>query len=163
MDNKSKKQLIITGILLVFLVFFILPGSLKQLKRPKSAKPRNVAKKNKAAVVKKLSKNDYADKNKLKELSFMLTDESASMKVKRDPFVASQQGSSEEMSPSGLLLCGIIWDKEKPLAIINEEIVGKGDKIGQYIVKTIEQDSVVLNEGEKDYKLNLSLDNQGGR
>jgi len=52
-------------------------------------------------------------------------------------------------------LSGILWDKENPKAIINEAIVGIGDKVGGSIVKDITKDKVILNDGANDFELRL--------
>lgn len=57
---------------------------------------------------------------------------------------------------SGLALSGVLWDENAPTAIVNEEIVGIGDKIGIYTVVDIQKDKVILTDGTKNYELNLS-------
>lgn len=46
-----------------------------------------------------------------------------------------------------LTLSGIIWDEKEPKALINNVVVGIGDKIDENTVIGIEQDSVILNDG----------------
>ena len=48
-----------------------------------------------------------------------------------------------------------MWDKEKPIAIINGEIIKVGDNVGGNIVVDIKQDRVILNDGAKDFELKL--------
>jgi hypothetical protein len=54
---------------------------------------------------------------------------------------------------AGLVLNGILWDKEKPLVMINDEILKVGDKISGNTVVAIKQDRVILNDGAKDFDL----------
>lgn len=49
-----------------------------------------------------------------------------------------------------LILKGIVWDSQRPLAIINEEVVGEGSIIKGMQIKRIEPDHVVLEvDGEE--------------
>ena len=70
----------------------------------------------------------------------------------RNPFTLQKTSS---MTVKGLILDGIMWDKEKPMAIINGEIVKIGDRIGDNIVVEIKQDSVILSDGTKDFELQI--------
>lgn len=70
----------------------------------------------------------------------------------RDPF--SPQAQPIRVS-AGPILNGIMWDKEKPLAIINDIIVKVGDRIGLNLVVDIKQDKVILNDGTRDFELRL--------
>lgn len=70
----------------------------------------------------------------------------------RNPFTL-QKTSSKAFK--GLILEGIMWDKEKPLAIINGQIVKIGDKVSQNTVVDIKQDKVILDDGTKEFELKL--------
>ncbi len=70
----------------------------------------------------------------------------------RAPFSAS---SAPIKGYGGHTLSGIIWDKENPMAVINDNIVKIGDKIDGNTVVSIEQDRVVLNDGSKNIELLL--------
>ncbi|MDP8212747.1 MAG: hypothetical protein P9X22_05580 [Candidatus Zapsychrus exili] len=52
-----------------------------------------------------------------------------------------------------LELKGIFFNKERPCALINEEILGKGDVIGSSTVVSIDYDKVILNDGQEDFEL----------
>ncbi len=67
----------------------------------------------------------------------------------RNPFVVSSAVSQE------FILGGVLWDVNKPAAIINGEIVVRGGWVGPYIVVDVRQDRVILNDGEKDLELRL--------
>lgn len=54
-----------------------------------------------------------------------------------------------------LTLDGILWDKRKPLAVINDEMVGIGDTVGGNTVVDIKEDRVILNDGTTNFQLRL--------
>jgi hypothetical protein len=70
----------------------------------------------------------------------------------RDPFSLEKKASKQE---SKLELRGIVWDEKNPQAIINGDIVRKGDQIGNNRVVEVKRDVVVLNDGTKDFTLGL--------
>lgn len=67
----------------------------------------------------------------------------------RNPFVFSSAVSQD------FTLGGILWDVNKPAAIISGEVVAKGDSVGSYVVVEVQPDRVILNDGEKDIELRL--------
>ena len=71
----------------------------------------------------------------------------------RDPF--SGRLYLSEKKASALRLVGIIWDKNQPLAMINERILKAGDTIqGKQIIR-INPDSVIIDDGSKETELKL--------
>lgn len=58
---------------------------------------------------------------------------------KRDIFSLNSNGSSG--------LTGIIWDERSPRAIIDDIVVGVGEKVGKNTVVEIKKDMVILNDG----------------
>lgn len=68
----------------------------------------------------------------------------------RSPFVPGEQREN-----FGLRLKGIVWDKENSFAIINEEIVRKGDKIEGKEVIEVERDKIIMNDGQSNFELKL--------
>jgi hypothetical protein len=69
----------------------------------------------------------------------------------RDPFAPEKTSASAVP----FILNGIILDKKEPKAIINNEIVGIGDKIGDAVIIDIKKNAVILNDGIADFELNL--------
>lgn len=67
----------------------------------------------------------------------------------RNPFVFSSAVSQD------FILGGILWDVNKPAAIINGEVVAQGDSVGSCVVVDIQPDRVILSDGEKDTELRL--------
>ena len=71
---------------------------------------------------------------------------------KRNPFSSGQSSSTA----SELNLNGIIWNKVRPKAMIGDAIVAKGDTVGENKVIDILPDRVILNDGTKDFELQMS-------
>lgn len=77
-------------------------------------------------------------------------------KGKRNPFIPLITSGGrllkleQENSPEGLLLEGIIYDKQaRSYALVNGAVVGIGDAVGDYTVLKIEEDRVVfIKDGE---------------
>jgi hypothetical protein len=68
----------------------------------------------------------------------------------RNPFIPKGMGR-----PLGLALGGIMWEREKPRAMINKNIVGIGDMVGINRVIDIKRDRVILTDGAKKIVLEL--------
>lgn len=78
----------------------------------------------------------------------------------RDPFspLISKSGVlliPREVGLGGLALKGIIYSKNSPVAIINDEVVERGGGIGDYLVLDIEEKRVILKKGGQEFILNL--------
>ncbi len=76
--------------------------------------------------------------------------------VKRNPFLFGSPGNNQTSSVSGLSLKGIIWDLNRPSAVINGQAFGIGDVIGDYKVAQITQDCVILESKTTRLELKLS-------
>jgi len=68
----------------------------------------------------------------------------------RNPFV-----SKEAERANGFVLNGILWDQDSPMAIINDEIISVGGKVGDATVMLIGKDRVVLNTVKGDIEFSL--------
>ena len=71
---------------------------------------------------------------------------------KRSPFIPTDVAAKEVPT---LALSGIFWDEKKPTAIIDDEIVTVGSKIGDAVIVDIQKGSVRLNDGANDFELTL--------
>ncbi len=74
---------------------------------------------------------------------------------RKDPFAKPdiRQREGKGSVSSELNVSGITWVGEKPMAIINDMILGVGGKIeGKEIIK-IESESVTVKDGEREYVL----------
>lgn len=69
---------------------------------------------------------------------------------KRSPFVSTGTSTS-----SNLILSGVIWNKDKPKAMIGDTIVTEGSKVQGNTVVDIKPDRVILNDGIKDFELKI--------
>lgn len=54
-----------------------------------------------------------------------------------------------------LMVEGIVWDKERAMVIINNQIIGVGDQVEGNTVVEIKDNSVILNDGMRDFELRL--------
>ena len=77
---------------------------------------------------------------------------------RRDPFSKDHTGIYKlKVSSGSLNLGGIIYDEKKPLAIINDKIVGKGDMVEDKEIIRITPEEVILKDREKEYILKLEV------
>jgi hypothetical protein len=82
--------------------------------------------------------------------------------LERDPFNWSREQINifkgqepRELSNSigGLTLTGIIWDTNKPQAVINDRLVTKGETINNMVVREILKDLVIFEENGLSHEL----------
>ena len=71
---------------------------------------------------------------------------------RRDPF--TRGGSAAGVR--GLTLSGILWDPQKPIAILNDQMVSVGDELDDYQVLEIRPDRVLLSDGTETIQLLVS-------
>lgn len=134
MDRK-KIELIATIVLaIVFLIF--LTNTLKKV----SKKPEAVS-----IVEKKIAVTTHREPTAEEEISPFLWG--------RDPFVLVETGAVE--TGATIVLGGIIWDKKRPKAMINNEIYKVGDKIGNTEIVDIKRNSVVIKVDGKTREITL--------
>lgn len=81
-----------------------------------------------------------------KDLYSFLEKQAQSIELKRDPFSTAPL-VIEKDTQSGVSLTGILWDKDKPMAIINGNVVEVGQSVGNQTVTQIRQDKVILSDG----------------
>jgi hypothetical protein len=70
--------------------------------------------------------------------------------LKRNPFAPASSGNT-----STLVLNGVIWNKDRPKAMIGDTIVTRGDSIAGNKVVDIRPDKVILNDGVKNFELKM--------
>lgn len=147
MRQKDLIEIGITGVLLVVLIFVF----------------GNAAKKTRSRMVKNVDSNSISlavvapvqgDKIDSKNLYRLLEQEAKTIELKRDPFTAAPIISEKNMQ-SGFALTGILWDKVKPLAIIDGDVVKKGGRVGDKVVVDIKQDRVILSDGQDLFEVVL--------
>lgn len=131
-DDKNKKKLILG----VFVIISVLVWGRNLA--PVKKKLQDISRQFKAAAWQPLPKRRVA-RTEAKDWG-------------RNPFTAS--GVSES-GISGLQLGGIISDAGGRYALINEQIARDGDTVGAYKVVRINEDGVIVNDGNKDIELKL--------
>ena len=79
----------------------------------------------------------------------------AKLQQARNSITSVTRGNAPaQIQASGVLqLKGVFLDQETPMALINDEVVSVGDKIGGSVVSAIKEDRVVLNDGKRDFQL----------
>ncbi|RJP28073.1 MAG: hypothetical protein C4533_06275 [Candidatus Omnitrophota bacterium] len=149
---KDKKQLeaIITVVLIVIFIFTLV----RVFGRTKKNLTAN---ENAKTVVGSFNKIQAQEKDKdtpNKRLSIW-REEALKLQLKTDPFTGARI-SPVKTSVRQLSLNGILADDKGILAIINNEIVGVGDRVDNYIVIKIEKDKVILNDGVNNFEIRLN-------
>lgn len=139
MSKKDKIQLGITGFLAVIFIFTLI--DLTGKKGPEKIYSQIPEEKTALSFKEKFLGDDNLYKAVEKK--------GEGIKAKRNPFSEAER-KKEEALTSGLILSGIVWDKNKPKAVINGRIVKVGDVVGGKTVTKIEKDRVIfLKEGRK--------------
>lgn len=134
-DNKKKK--IILAVLCVIAIFTI----------TRNIRPRPVADGG-AGLAGGVLSNISGDPASLKRTAKRTDFES----WERNPFSPKAVVTRKA---SGLILSGIFWDDGNPSAIIDDEIVNIGSRIGSVVVIDITKKGVCLNDGVNDFDLSL--------
>lgn len=138
-----KKELIELGITAGLVVILIIAFT-NAFKKVRSRNLRNQAKP-RAVELATLSVNPV-NMAENKNLYNTLEQQVNSIELKRDPFTAAPIVSEKDLH-SEVVLTGILWDKVKPLAIIDGEVVKKGESIGNRVIVDIKKDRVILSDG----------------
>ena len=147
MEKKETIEIAATAVL-IFVLLILITNSIKNNRQDPARNKRPAA-----LLLKKEQLPIDKPKEKDKPVYRILEEESKNWELKRDPFSAGAAISADVSS--GLYLDGILWDKEKPLAIISGNIVKRGDKIGRYLVMEIKPAGVVLDDGTNDFELRV--------
>ena len=161
MDKKKLIQLIITGILVIILIFAInnarkASGKVKAL-REKTLHSDILTEKTgqdsggQPANVSSITKNASGETRYQR-----LSQQADGLALGRDPFSFSAEtfvATEKESAP--LKLMGIIWDNKNPKAVINGKIVGIGSKIKESVVVKITPDSVVLKSDDTEFEISI--------
>lgn len=132
LDDKNKKKLIL-GVLIIISVL-VWGRNLAPVKK----KLKDISRQFKAVTWQHLPKRK-APRTQAKDWG-------------RNPFTATP---GSESAISGLQLGGIISDAKERYALINDQIARAGDTVGAYKVVRINEDGVIVNDGNKDTELKL--------
>jgi len=148
MRKKDLIQLGITGGLVVVLVLAL--GNASKKERLRNLKKVSL----KTIDLPETADNFVKSSLQSNDLYVVLEQQAKSLELRRDPFTAAPILSANSLQ-SGVNLTGILWDKDKPLAIIDGEVVKKGERIGPKTVVEIKRDRVILSDGQVFTELKL--------
>lgn len=160
MNKKDLIKLIITGILVVVLLLLIINS------RSAVNKAQELRKKTLNAPELTLIQEGESDQqnatlaaqqaSQVGKFTYKKLEEHAKGLIAvRDPFSNIPMTSRSEAASNALALSGIVWDKLKPLAVINDNVVKVGDKVGSSVLVEIRQDRIVLREGSITREIKL--------
>jgi len=79
---------------------------------------------------------------------------------KKDPFsppIIANTGKIDKTILNGIKLEGIVWDKSRPMAVVNGKIVNPGDKIAGAEIVGITENKVIFRIGGRDIGLKLRV------
>ncbi|MCX5701199.1 MAG: hypothetical protein NTZ63_06640 [Candidatus Omnitrophica bacterium] len=141
--DKKRIQIIIT-IFLGIVMIFLWINSIKTVSKKVSA---NKAVVQASKVVAPAPVVAQVQPVKAKEVSDWL----------RDPFSGKSyvKVHKEDSNPRALDLTGIMWDTNKPVALVNGRVVGIGGTVVGNTVVDIKPDRVVFNDGENDFEIKI--------
>jgi len=150
MSDKEKKQLALTGGLILVMVFFMVNMVNDLGKRGKKRAERQAQKKEAAVNPAKAADSSGSVSKVSSEKLFNLENISRASAIKRDPFMpVSTRGGQ-------IRFTGVIWDSQEPQAIINDVFVKVGGNIGDGVtVVEIRKNSVILSDGSENIELFL--------
>lgn len=137
--DKKRIEIIVTSILgLVFIL--IAANSCRVLKKRSAAAPSARP----AAVIQPQApvaqpKATLAGQNK--------TGSSVQLQWGEDPFSGKVYLKLTEDKEAEFVVSGIVWDENRPTAIINNKVCETGSRVGGYTVVAIKQDRLVLSDG----------------
>jgi hypothetical protein len=143
MDQK-KQIFVIVGLLIALVVVWVL------VLRPPVKKNISQTEQEESGVEFKLML-EMADKyltNKKNVQEFSYEKDRDPFSPERIKVVGEKKIASDSLKE--LTLKGILWDSQKPLAIINDEVVGTGSFVKGIKVKRIEPDHIVLEVGGEE-------------
>ncbi len=147
MDSKTKKEAIITGVLIVALAVFLLTN----LRKKPSSKGKHAALNKEIKITAKSipTKSVKANNNII-----ALQHKRAQLSWGRDPF--SFANIKRKHKGRTLLLKGISLGKDgRGYAFINDEIVTTGSVVSGYKVMEVQRDKVLLRKGGDSFYLGM--------
>jgi hypothetical protein len=156
MKKRDIIEISIIGVLIIVLLLAVISGTRRRRIKPPKGEPKGTILQQETLREKgvggEVSAQDYKIEDK--QLFSSLEQEAKDLELIRDPFTSTLITPIEDSS-FRLYLSGILWDEKDPTAIINDRIVGIGDRFGVYSVVNIKQDRVILNDGFSDFELRL--------
>jgi hypothetical protein len=157
-----KKREKIIGIIMLTVIAL---WAIMNLPRPQKEKfnvirsIEKVAKKpNRILTLKRKEPSEELDLQRLAEQLKMRT-EALDLSLIKDPFIKLEPEISG-LAVSELVLSGIVWGEEKPMTLINDQILKEGDIISGFKIQEIRKEEVVLIKGMERYILKLTTEEQ---
>lgn len=139
-DVKKKIELAVTGIGVVIFMFLIISYAQKSGHK-KIISKINAYPASTMAMTGGLESKESWDK----------------IKWGKDPFLMDASNLKEHQDMAGLVLNGIVSDRENPYAIINNDVVKLGDKVNDMTVIEINEKSVILEQDGQRHTLELNV------
>jgi len=147
MSKREKIIGITMAVMIAIAAFLYLSDSKSKGKVTSKSKGKTASnlKKSKAVTSSKKGEAEAGDSWSLKEIADQISmrNQEEELDLIRDPFEALKPNITE-LSFSDLILSGVHWEDEKPVAIINNQILNKGDEISGFLVDEIRFDEVIL-------------------
>ena len=141
--NEKKQIIIIVGLLVVLIAVWVLvlqPSKKYKGKIGESEKESGLEFK----VIVETAEKYFQHRDDMQKFSYEGDKDPFSLETRKivNEVIGEEKKASEIFE--GLVLKGILWDSQRPLAIINGEVVGTGSFIKGVVVKRIAPDHVVL-------------------
>ncbi len=158
LDRKSKIEVAVT-FFMVIVFMLILANSVKTIFRSKRAAGKNSYMS--TAAFKEVIRRDVISPKDIEAIDSrdIYKDIEKEEELKpwgRDPFSRKAALSGGSTLISDIKIEGILFHHgQKSQAIINGEVLGEGDKIGDITVIKIDKDTVTVTDGKKNYNLHL--------
>lgn len=165
MKPKEQIELAVIGVGVIVLIFLLVTRVIMPISSPKKSSKAPISTKN--SMAKKdakeeikpglLTKSARAPFGRGRPVYGLWKESTKDQELIRDPFSEEISHKSKDTSHGigDFDLQGILWDDAKPSVIINGEELSVGESISGAKVIRIEKDSVILNNGSKEFKLNL--------
>lgn len=136
--DKKRLEIIITSVLIVVFVL-LAANSCKVLKKRKAPAAPSKPQASQQGLAAPQEKNQPAAK----------PDAASTQQLQwgRDPFSNKVYITIKESKDAAFQVSGIVWDKDKPTAIINNKVCEIGSRVGNFTVMAIRQDRVILSDG----------------
>lgn len=156
LDKKSKIEIAVTFSMVVALIIILTNSMNTVLQTKKGFEPSSIT----PVALREIAKRDISISTRSAEIEKAYKEAEAQRAERdvpwgRDPFAARVSLKESSETIPGLRLEGIMWDKDEPCAIINGEVVRKGDKIGPNTIVGIEKSAVIVSDGAKEHRLSF--------
>jgi len=140
MRKKDLIELGITGVLVIIMILAFANAAKKARSRSYINNTQSLPMEQGLKVDSKVNKMDSVSPYDV------LVKKADELVLKRDPFTGAVITADKKVEAT-LSLSGILWDKSRPLAVINGKIAKVGDRVDNSVIVDIKQDRVILSDG----------------